>query len=132
MVDEEFPGGGGERVGCPLRGSGTRQYLARAVVRDHVNAAGAGAVYLVGQLARLPQRQRAAEHGGVGRLPVRQIHRAKRQLGGAAIRPAEAHRPSLGTGGPGLDDEVQGGRLGVAYLAAVRGVSGVFANRRRG
>ena len=105
----------------------------RPVVLGHdVDAAGALAVYLVGELASLPQRERAAEHGAsVGRLLVRQVSDApERELGRPPVGSAKAHRPALVAGGLRLDDQIQTGRQSVAYLATA-GLRDVLEARER-
>jgi len=70
---------------------------------DHVDTACAFTVDLGGELTRLPQGQRSAEHGFVARFLVGEIDRPQRQLGGPPARAAEPHRPTLGAAR--LDDQ---------------------------
>src|SRR5260221_2249806 len=130
MVREKLAHRGSETTGVALLGASTLAALARFVLVDHVDAAGALAVNLVSQLARLAQREGAAKRRLVRRLGVREIDASQCQLGRAAGA-AKAHCPGLCAGRLGLNHQVEAGRLAIRNLAPL-GLRGVLCDRGSG
>ena len=127
VVGKELARAGAKGVGRAILRRDPMAQTRRLVFLDDVEALRALAVDLVGQLARLPQREGAADHRIVFRLAVGEVDAPERQFGRATIRPAEAQGPRSGAAGLRLDHQVQPGSHGVGDLAPFR-LRGVFAH----
>jgi hypothetical protein len=97
ILNDEVAGGDTESIGGTLSILGQPPMLGGGDVGHHVSAHGSLAKDVHCQAPSRNQRQRHTDDRISVLLGARQVHRAERQLGRPAGRPAKPHRPRLVT-----------------------------------